>query len=172
MKLSERQKARLESQWEYLAGLPDGLETMCDLGAESGLSGKQLRERWPEAWICGVDAVPVEVSGPYNVTVKDDALLHMDVTGRLGGYDLVVCAELIEHYTREAGEALLVELERNPRVLLTTPIGFMPQGAIGGNPHQVHLSGWEPSDFLARGWSVPVIDERHNYFLATWAKPN
>lgn len=70
--------------------------------------------------------------------------------------DCVVSIGNIEHLERNDGEKLLDEVENwaNKVVIFETPNGFVHQGPIDGNQHQIHLSGWTPSDFRKRGYKV------------------
>ena len=79
---------------------------------------------------------------------------------RDGAFDAVVALDLIEHLERAEGERLLHEMERvaRRRAILFTPNGFLPQEALGGNPWQVHRSGWSVADFTARGYSVVGVN--------------
>jgi SAM-dependent methyltransferase len=71
-------------------------------------------------------------------------------------FDCVVLLEVIEHFPRESGLALLEQCERIARrcVLLSTPNGFLPQPPVERNPLQEHVSGWTAEDFRARGYEV------------------
>lgn len=70
--------------------------------------------------------------------------------------DAVIALDLIEHLPRADGLALMEKMEQvaRKRVVIFTPNGFLKQGEYGGNPWQVHHSGWTPDDFRARGYSV------------------
>ena len=70
--------------------------------------------------------------------------------------DCVVSIGNIEHLERHDGELLLTEVENwaSKLVIFETPNGFVHQGPIHGNQHQIHLSGWTPSDFRKRGYKV------------------
>jgi len=106
----------------------------------SSSEGKQLRT-------LRVDAVEVfqNYLGPLHAAVYDSVYLG-DVRKLeiLGAYDLVILADVIEHFTREEG---LLLLSRVQKYLITTPAGEYPQGAVYGNEHERHLSRWFPKDF-------------------------
>lgn len=72
-----------------------------------------------------------------------------------GSFDAVTCFDLIEHFSEEEGCRLLplIESLASKKVIVYTPNGFVPQGA-DVNPWQLHRSGWEVDDFLARGYRV------------------
>lgn len=83
-----------------------------------------------------------------------------DLPFRDGAFDAVVALDVIEHLERSQGERLIAEMERvsRDRVVIFTPNGFLPQGALDGNPFQVHRSGWSPEEFARRGYSIVGIN--------------
>jgi hypothetical protein len=75
-----------------------------------------------------------------------------------GSYDLVYALDVVEHFTREDGLALLDHLVRiaRVRVLVFTPCGFMEQkDAVHW---QDHRSGWTADDLRALGFWTAVVD--------------
>jgi len=70
--------------------------------------------------------------------------------------DAVVSIGTIEHLKRADGELLLNRAESWAKklVIFETPNGFVHQGPVDGNIHQIHLSGWVPQDFYKRGYKV------------------
>ncbi len=73
-------------------------------------------------------------------------------------YDVVFCSQVIEHITRKDGQKLLKLADKlaKRRIVVGTPREFMiqPHEFLGGNPYQVHLSGWNDQDFIKRGYKV------------------
>jgi len=71
-------------------------------------------------------------------------------------FDAVTALDLIEHLPKEDGWRLLETVEKIAvrRVILFTPNGFLPQGNKEDGDLQVHVSGWTPRDFAARGYTV------------------
>lgn len=74
-------------------------------------------------------------------------------------FDAVVALEVIEHVERPEGWRLLRSMEAiaTKCVLLSTPNGFLPQGAIHGNQYQIHRSGWGVDDFEFAGFRVSGV---------------
>ena len=70
--------------------------------------------------------------------------------------DAVVLLEILEHMTKEDGYALLDRAESwaRKRVVVSTPNGYVAQGSIGGNPHQVHHAGWTVDELRSRGYTA------------------
>jgi len=73
-----------------------------------------------------------------------------------GSFECVVAFDLIEHLEKSEGLRLLDDMERiaSRKVVVFTPNGFLPQGALGGNEHQIHRSGWTVSEMRSRGYRV------------------
>ena len=71
-------------------------------------------------------------------------------------FDVVLAVDLLEHLTREEGLALLEAIERiaRRRTVVFTPNGHVDQDDIGGNPLQVHHSGWAVEDLRSAGYDV------------------
>jgi len=75
-------------------------------------------------------------------------------------FDAVLMIELLEHLPEETGHKMLEKAGKwaRKKVIVSTPNGFLPQGAYDGNPFQKHLSGWslkrmESLGFRCRGLS-------------------
>ena len=60
-------------------------------------------------------------------------------------FDCVLALDVIEHFKKEEGLKILIEMERiaAKKVIIYTPNGFLKQKALDANDGQVHLSGWE-----------------------------
>ena len=68
----------------------------------------------------------------------------------LGEFDLILIADVIEHFEKDAALALVEEcFRRSPVVLITTPDEFHPQRALLGNPFEEHRCLWRREDFSA-----------------------
>ena len=81
----------------------------------------------------------------YNQIYIGDAMKVLD---RLGSYDLILCCDIIEHFEKETGFLFLEKvLDHAPYVIITSPAGHWPQGAIMGNEHERHRSQWSRKDF-------------------------
>jgi SAM-dependent methyltransferase len=71
-------------------------------------------------------------------------------------FDVLICAEVLEHLERRDGEHLLDDLTRLAcrQILLTTPVGEYEQGSIESNPFQEHRRIWNPDELKMRGYKV------------------
>lgn len=69
----------------------------------------------------------------------------------LAEYDLIYLGDIIEHFQKDEGHALLSGLLARTRlgVLLNTPLHFLEQGALNGNAFERHVSLWTEADFGA-----------------------
>ncbi len=99
----------------------------------------------------------VEVHGPYITGLHRevyDGIAVEDGAGYVArmpdaSYDLILLLDVLEHFTREAGEALLRECRRvSTHTLVNVPYPPGPQGEVFGNPHEAHVSAWVPDDFV------------------------
>lgn len=71
-------------------------------------------------------------------------------------YDCVLSADVIEHFEKDESRRFIQSLEKiaRKRVILMTPNGFLPQGAVGGNEFQIHRCGWQVEELEAMGYST------------------
>lgn len=71
-------------------------------------------------------------------------------------FDGILCSEVLEHLTKEEGQALLnkISLWAREKVIITTPNGYLPQGEFDNNPLQTHKSGWTVSELRSAGFKV------------------
>jgi predicted TPR repeat methyltransferase len=71
-------------------------------------------------------------------------------------FDCVLAFDLIEHLEKTEGIYLLSVMERiaAKKVIVFTPNGFLKQGPIHGNEHQIHRSGWTALEMQSRGFHV------------------
>jgi SAM-dependent methyltransferase len=87
------------------------------------------------------------------------------VLGTLGHYDLIFLGDVIEHFEKDAGRALLREAQAraDQAVVITTPKFETEQEDLCGNELERHRSLWNEDDFRAfPGGQVVTVDE------ATW----
>ena len=81
----------------------------------------------------------------YNRIIKKDFFECID---DLGKFDLVIFGDVIEHFEKEKGYEVIEKLfEHSDNIIISTPNGFLPQGAWAENEKEVHKSGWTIKDF-------------------------
>ena len=133
---------------EKIVGIVIGLSpgAVLEIGPGHGKYGALLKDYTSAR----VDAV--EVFEPY---VRDYKLKHKYDSVKVGngmeadlsGYDLVLLVDVIEHWDKApALEFLRRAVAAGTKVLVSTPRGFFPQGAVNGNEWETHLSGWNSPD--------------------------
>jgi len=81
----------------------------------------------------------------YNRIIKKE---FFDCIDDLGQFDLVIFGDVIEHFEKEKGYEVLNKIfEHTNNIIVSTPNGFMPQGAWAENELEIHKSGWTIEDF-------------------------
>lgn len=138
-----------------LGTLLEGCESVLDVGCGSS---SPLRDVPGAFRGVGVDAYEPAIELSRRAGIHE-AYLHQPITEldvAPASFDAVVMLDLIEHLHRDEALELLVRAERaaRRRVIVSTPNGFVPQGDVGGNPFQVHRSGWTCADLEDLGFRV------------------
>ena len=118
-------------------------------------------------WYVKKDFISVGVDGFRPSILKSKALgvhdryIHSDLLFvgkkiRPKSFDAVILLDVVEHFPKDEGLTLLKMAEKiaKKKVIVLTPNGFYKQDKIGGNPYQVHKSGWSLRDFTSRGYDV------------------
>lgn len=72
-----------------------------------------------------------------------------DLIEKLTKYDVIIMADVIEHFDKRQGKELLNKIYRNANklIIITTPLGEFEQAALCGNDFEKHLSIWRINDF-------------------------
>ena len=154
--------------------------SVLDVGVGFGKWGLLFREyldvvhaeddpaRYPKTgWRTRIDGV--EGFEPYladhhrylydGITVGDAAT----VVPAAGGYDLIFLGDVIEHFPRDDGNAVIAAgvSQAEKAFIFSTPATFREQGAAVGNTFEIHRSHWAPADFTAHGdpadWAWEVV---------------
>lgn len=139
----------LEEMDEMLRAFVGPIGLVLDLGA--GLR--------PQAVLTARRTIRVDAWRRYRPDVVAD--LRRPLPFRDRSADVCWCSDVIEHLESDDGLRLLEEMARVARrgTVIRTPLGFWEQSAEDSpweedrehpNPHQAHLSGWEPEE-LTRG---------------------
>jgi SAM-dependent methyltransferase len=136
----------------------DGCESILDVGcgAESPVrffSGRLRRS-------VGVDLHEPSLEASRRAGIHGEIVRAgvLEIEERFGpkSFDAVVALDVIEHLSKPEGLRLLAQMESlaRRRVVVFTPNGFLPQGALEGNELQRHLSGWDTGEMRALGYEV------------------
>ncbi len=133
------------------------LDVACGLSLKSQYIDAQVR--------VGVDIYrpfleKIEAECPYAV-VNADAMA-LDKLFLPNSFDLVLLLDIIEHLKKPQSLKLIKMAENIARVavIIETPKGYVPQNfdiwGCGGHEFQTHRSGWEPKEFIRRGYKVII----------------
>lgn len=134
--------------------------TVVDVGAGSGTYARALRDsaggdRWTavEAWEPYVDRFGLR--GLYDVVVVADARRLVAPFYRA---DLVIAGDVLEHMPRADAVRLLGKIRAHAaNLIVSVPVLHLDQGAVYGNPYEVHVDHWTASQMraeLARSGTV------------------
>lgn len=84
-------------------------------------------------------------------------------------YDWVVWWHGPEHIERNGLEPVIKDLGAiSDHILLGCPWGKYEQGEMYGNPHEEHLTHWQPEDFEALGFAVRAVGKDGNGNIIAW----
>lgn len=139
--------------------------SVLDIGVGMGQFGLHLRQSLDIArgrlikpdWRVELDGV--ELFEPYRNPIWEyyyDRIAIADARSHLAGlkrkYDLMLICDVIEHFERsDALNVLTMARSRAKWVIVTTPLGDYPQGAMFDNVAETHRSSWTPAEFRAMG---------------------
>lgn len=129
-------------------------DTVLDLGCGPH---SQLR-------ICPVaHSVGVELFEPYLRTAESlgthNEFLHADVSQlefEPDSFDVVLAFDVLDNLDKEAAYDLLDKMKRwaRKKIIITLPNGYIDEGALDDNPHQIHHSGYVTEELEELGFSV------------------
>lgn len=137
-----------------------------DVGVGAGRMGFLSREYGDVPWRRSGEQAGIVVDGieghePYLGDVQralyddlivgeaNDVLLRLVASDRR--YDLVIAAEILEHFSSQEGAMFLQRcLAVGDVVLVTTPSWYFDQ-AVAENPFETHKSFWSPTDLRRAG---------------------
>lgn len=144
--------------------------TVLDVGPGVGKYGLLMREYWRSRPSDRLDAV--EAWAPYlaaypwlehiydELRVADVRTLSDD---ELAGYDVVLMADVLEHFTKEDGIALLARIPG--RVIITTPAVYFQNPEAATIWTEDHRSLWGRPDFLGLGRPVESLEKVLNAWV-------
>lgn len=133
-------------------------KTVVDCGCGKGMIGYFTRATRDLSGgkMIGIDASDAALHFCKKHNVYDQLIKHKLPTIPLKdkSVDLVLCTEVIEHFTKKHGEKLLNEIDRvcKGRSIVSTPNMFFPNPP--GLAEDEHKSLWSINDFKSRGYKV------------------
>ena len=108
----------------------------------------------------GVDAYRPSIVKSKELKIHDRYincdLLSVNKIVKPKSVDTVILLDVVEHFSKRDGLQLIkgaMSIARK-KVVVLTPNGFYRQDELGGNPYQVHKSGWRLIDFQELGFRV------------------
>jgi SAM-dependent methyltransferase len=134
------------------------VDSVLDLGCGENSPLGRFRRKY--AYSMGVDLFPLALKRSRAADIHSDYRLMdvLDIAQEFepGSFDAVVAFDLIEHLNEADGLRLLTMMETvaRRRIVILTPNGFLPQSATGGNPLQIHRSGWSARRMRELGYDV------------------
>ena len=148
--------------------------SVLDIGVGFGKFGVLLREylelwdgreRYSD-WKCRIDGI--EAFAQYRNPIYDRVYNHVYqgdarqiLTQDLPVYDLVLLVDVLEHFTRSEGQALLLDCVRHSKnILIATPHRASAQKAAFGNEFEHHRSEWGADDLSCLGERIVVDNSR------------
>jgi len=152
--------------------------SVLDLGAGMGIYGAGVRQ-WLDGGtgfrpggtrLVGVEGFPSYINPCWNLY---DSILHgkiETIVPLLDGeeqFDAVILGDVIEHFEKSAGEALIPQLDRlltdSGVLIVVTPAIWMEQDAAYGNELERHRCLWTIDDFRKFGFEL-LLDGRRDAF--------
>lgn len=138
--------------WVVQRILDAGCRTILDVGAGAGNWATALRRA---GW--AGKAYAVEVWPPYvdqfNLDVVYDKVFVEDIRtwtpGRFAYFDCVIFGDVLEHMTEEDARQVWRKSRLAPHAAIAIPIIDYHQGALNGNPYEVHVKhDWDHGQVL------------------------
>jgi len=67
----------------------------------------------------------------------------IDILPTLGRYDMIICSDVLEHFSEQDGTVLLDLIkDRCKFAMIVTPVTVLHQEALYNNEHERHISAW------------------------------
>lgn len=125
-----------------------------------------------------VEAHPPYAEGLQSPYLRPGSVLCTDILDLApdlpdNGYDVVIWHHGPEHVERRAFEEVLPHLQRVASIALYVgmPHGRWPQGDLGGNNYDRHLTHWQPEEIASLGFDVHTFgppDQQTSMFGVRW----
>jgi hypothetical protein len=117
--------------------------SVLDIGAGAGWYGKKIKEIAPSKHCIAVEAWQPYIEKYGLKKIYDDVFVH-DVRRMISfPYDLTIFGDVLEHLPKKYVRPILENtLLTSKFVIVSIPVGPMPQGPVYGNPFEEHLGTW------------------------------
>jgi len=98
-------------------------------------------------WKTRIDGI--EIFEKYITRLQKEIYDHIyigntiDVLPTLGRYDMIICSDVLEHFSEQDGTGLLDLIkDRCKFAMIATPVTVLHQEALYNNEHERHISAW------------------------------
>jgi cyclopropane fatty-acyl-phospholipid synthase-like methyltransferase len=127
------------------------LKSMLDVGAGSGTYGHVFAQHLPDVERFAVEAWEPCISEFVLKDVYTEVFNHDIRDHEFFNYDIVIFGDVLEHMTKEEALAVWDKVSKQAKyALIAIPIIHYPQGALYGNPFEVHVKDdWTHEEVLS-----------------------
>lgn len=110
--------------------------------------GRYYRKDW-KVVIDGIEIFDPYVNPVWDIYDRVFCEDAVELLHHLKNYELVLLCDVIEHFEKSVGHAVLAECRRmaTRAVIVSTPVIRYPQDPMHGNEHERHRSEWCQEDF-------------------------
>lgn len=143
--------------YKSLAAHLAGCKTVLDVGCgENSPLGSVPKKFYAEGVDIFTESLKRSESHNIHDAYKNSDIRKIKQLYKEKSFDAVISLDVIEHFDKDEAKALIKDMEAiaKKKVILLTPNGFYKQDEIGGNPYQVHLSGWSTQDLKDLGYKL------------------
>jgi len=135
--------------------------SVLDLGCGTGNAMMHIRTR-RYIKVIGIDIFPGYLKQCKRLKIYDGLLLS-DVRFlpiRKKTFDVILLLDVLEHLYKAEGRLLLRKIEElaTKRLVVFTPVNFLPQDAVDENVYQQHKSGWCPDEIRTLGYHIRGVN--------------
>lgn len=147
-------------------------QTILDVGPGEGIYSDLIKEKFGDK----VSITAIEVWNPYIIEYelhkKYSTIIESDVRFVDNfSYDVVILGDVLEHMSKTDALELWEKVKRQAKyAVISIPIVYMPQGAYGGNPYEVHVKDDWTADEVLSSFSNVVDHAQFQYTGAFLAK--
>jgi len=161
----------IQARWPQLQAFVPGLFDACGEMLYVG-ANKNRHHYMPEFYANGHTITLLEVWEPYIRGVEHKEMIHRAILGDVRDvatldlgqrmFDYTFFWHGPEHLEPDELEETVFQLERITRytVILGSPWGKYPQGAVNGNPFETHASMRYPADYHRYGYEVETLGQQ------------
>ena len=159
--LDEINKIQYSLPWTYPSEIrrliPAG-STVVDVGCGDGHLMAWINWRHQHE-VTGIDINQIDLDQATTRNVYK-RLIRLDLASEelpREKFDVVLCSQTVEHIPKQQALVLIKRLEKlaRKRIIIATTNGFFPYDHnISHGDYDQHQSGWEPADFLQKGYKV------------------